>query len=170
MTIAKRSDRWTTRKCKQCGKEFEIRKCYVRRGQGKFCSTSCVTTYRNLRSNPSKKPEVRRKISKNHADVSGKNNPMHGMRGSLAPGYIDGRNKIRGDPWRKIALTHKERVCELCGGVPRNKRNLHVHHKDGNRKNNDLENLQVVCVWCHNNILHKRQRDEFGRFVSEEVV
>lgn len=26
---------------------------------------------------------------------------------------------------------------------------LDVHHIDGNRKNNSLENLRILCVWCH---------------------
>ena len=38
--------------CKQCGKEFYQYACYVKRGQGKFCSISCGVTYRNLTNNP----------------------------------------------------------------------------------------------------------------------
>lgn len=26
---------------------------------------------------------------------------------------------------------------------------LDVHHVDGNRKHNKIENLEVLCVWCH---------------------
>lgn len=26
---------------------------------------------------------------------------------------------------------------------------LDVHHRDGDRKNNKIENLEVLCVWCH---------------------
>lgn len=26
---------------------------------------------------------------------------------------------------------------------------LDVHHIDGNRGNNSLGNLEVLCVWCH---------------------
>ena len=26
---------------------------------------------------------------------------------------------------------------------------LDVHHKDSNRKNGTIENLEVLCVWCH---------------------
>lgn len=26
---------------------------------------------------------------------------------------------------------------------------LDVHHRDGNRSNNKLSNLEVLCVWCH---------------------
>lgn len=40
---------------------------------------------------------------------------------------------------------HKKSKCELCGST----RNLMVHHKDGNRKNNKPNNLQTLCWSCH---------------------
>jgi hypothetical protein len=44
--------------------------------------------------------------------------------------------------------THKCEVCELTEwrnhSIP-----LEVHHKDGNRTNNELENLQLLCCNCH---------------------
>ena len=45
----------------------------------------------------------------------------------------------------------KERKCEKCGNtkwmgdeIP-----LDLHHKDGNRFNNDLKNLEILCKNCH---------------------
>ena len=43
------------------------------------------------------------------------------------------------------------RKCEMCGletwmGQPIS---LEVHHKDGDRLNNDLSNLQLLCLNCH---------------------
>jgi 5-methylcytosine-specific restriction endonuclease McrA len=35
--------------------------------------------------------------------------------------------------------------CDLCGSIER----LHLHHKDRNRKNNDLSNIQLLCASCH---------------------
>ncbi len=45
----------------------------------------------------------------------------------------------------------KEHVCECClnsmwNGVPIP---LEVHHIDGDKNNNDLENLQLLCPNCH---------------------
>ena len=157
------------RTCLQCGKTFETHPSQIKRGGGKFCSTGCGTRYRNLTNNPSKREEVRRKISENHADVSGENNPMYGRRGPLAPSWRGGRKAIGGDIWRRIALTNKPPVCEVCGKQAEG-RKLHVHHIDKDHNNNDLSNLQVVCSWCHNNVIHKRKRDHLGRFTSEEVV
>ena len=41
----------------------------------------------------------------------------------------------------------KKDKCEWCGS----KKNLCVHHIDGNRYNNDLTNLITVCKRCHQN-------------------
>lgn len=48
---------------------------------------------------------------------------------------------------RKIAylIEGKEEKCELCGST----KNIDVHHKDGNYRNNSIENLIVVCRSCH---------------------
>lgn len=151
-----------------CGDEFYVYPSQIERGGGKFCSKSCAMTFRNKIDNPALRPEVRKKISQNHSDVSGKNNPMYGRKGSLAPAYIDGRNSIPGDVWRKKALINKPKKCEICGKEDEG-RGIHVHHKDKNRNNNDLDNLQVVCVKCHNNILHPKYRDNQGRFIREVV-
>lgn len=48
-------------------------------------------------------------------------------------------------------LNLKKRVCEVCcndkwlgNNIP-----LELHHVDGNNKNNNLKNLQVLCPNCH---------------------
>lgn len=45
----------------------------------------------------------------------------------------------------------KEKKCECCGReiwqskpIP-----LEVHHKDGNKYNNELDNLEILCPNCH---------------------
>ena len=57
-------------------------------------------------------------------------------------------NKIRIKLFREGL---KEKKCERCGlkewqgfGIP-----LELHHKDGNKKNNDLSNLEILCPNCH---------------------
>jgi hypothetical protein len=39
----------------------------------------------------------------------------------------------------------KADFCDLCGG----KEYLLIHHKDGNRRNNAIDNLQCLCKKCH---------------------
>lgn len=43
------------------------------------------------------------------------------------------------------ARKHRKPACERCGTADR----LHVHHKDGNFKNNDPANLETLCETCH---------------------
>ena len=45
----------------------------------------------------------------------------------------------------RIAKENLIQKCCLCGSI----KFLLVHHKDGNRKNNNLDNLMVVCKSCH---------------------
>lgn len=163
---------WQENVCILCGKTFPVRTSDVKRGKGKFCSIGCGTRFRNLTNNPTLNPEVRQKISVNHADISGINNPMFGKRGKLAPGYIDGRNKFSGDTYRGIALTNLPIKCSVCGKTQFNcTRTLHVHHKDGNRKKNYLSNLEILCVKCHNTIRHQQIHSLItGRFLSKEVM
>ena len=45
----------------------------------------------------------------------------------------------------------KENKCECCGletwlGLPVS---FHLHHVDGNRRNNNIENILVLCPLCH---------------------
>lgn len=146
-----------------CNNEFETYLCEIKKGGGKFCSRKCATTYRNIHNNPTKSADVRKKISLNHADVSGKNNPMYGKCGKEAPAYIDGRSSFKGEIYRKILLASgRKQVCEICETAE----NLQVHHRDKNHYNNNIDNLAWLCSKCHNTIAHKHLRDSQGRFIN----
>ena len=153
--------------CRYCGKEFEVCLSEVKKGGGKFCSRTCATTFRNKTDNPAWKEEVKNKISQNHADVSGKNNPMYNKRGKLSPSYIDGRNSFKGETYKKIYQAKGGVMkCKICGS----EESLHIHHIDGNHQNNDFKNLTCLCSFCHLTIAHSYSRDKCGRFVSAETI
>jgi hypothetical protein len=44
-------------------------------------------------------------------------------------------------------LAERGKVCERCGYDKYEI--LQVHHKDRNRRNNKLENLEIICPNCH---------------------
>ena len=52
----------------------------------------------------------------------------------------------------------KEKKCEKCKRIKWNGIDipLHLHHKDGDKTNNELCNLQILCANCHG------QTDNFG--------
>ena len=66
--------------------------------------------------------------------------------------YIKG-NSVQTNKLRKKLLKEglKEHICECClntmwNNVPIP---LEVHHKDGNKNNNHIDNLQLLCPNCH---------------------
>ena len=50
-----------------------------------------------------------------------------------------------------ISEGYKDYKCECCGISEWNNKDitLQLHHKDGNRNNNSLDNLQILCPNCH---------------------
>lgn len=58
------------------------------------------------------------------------------------------RDKVMGERALKIRLINQRgALCERCGY---NKIEiLHLHHKDRNRRNNELGNLELICPNCH---------------------
>ena len=58
------------------------------------------------------------------------------------------RDKVVAERMTKMQLLElRGGVCERCGYSKREI--LHVHHKDRNRNNNDLKNLELICPNCH---------------------
>ena len=62
--------------------------------------------------------------------------------------YPSQSNKFRK---RLFKEGYKEEKCEMCqltewlgGKLP-----LELHHKDGNKNNNSLDNLEIICPNCH---------------------
>lgn len=55
--------------------------------------------------------------------------------------------------WGFISRQYRESKdfeCEACGvSLAEHKRLLHVHHRDGNKVNNDPLNLISLCILCH---------------------
>lgn len=48
-------------------------------------------------------------------------------------------------PWKRF----KKDTCESCGFVPVNPCQLDVDHVDGDKKNNNEDNLMTLCANCH---------------------
>lgn len=73
---------------------------------------------------------------------------------------------------------YKECRCEKCGITTwlGEKAPLEIHHIDGDRKNNRLENLQILCANCHsftetfcgkNNLIHKQKRKNNAKLAEQ---
>ena len=71
---------------------------------------------------------------------------------------------------QKKVLLRSRGKCEICGfDFAKHDVKPHIHHKDGNPKNNKVSNLIVVCPNCHSK-LHKWKivkEEDFWGFVTK---
>lgn len=99
------------------------------------------------------------KISRNHADVSGKNNPMYGKRGNLHPAWKGGISKendilrkgLEARVWRVAVFTRDDYTCQACGDRKSGK--LNADHIKPWSTHPDLryaiDNGRTLCEPCH---------------------
>lgn len=151
-------------KCRICGKEFYVKPNHLRRGWGKYCSRKCLAKAQ-LRGKFVYCDQCGKKIWRAPAQLkrpkSGKffcskscqtlwRNKFYS--GSNHPFWKGGIRSYR-DKYKKILL--KAKVLPVCSRCSYNNEIvLAVHHKDGNRKNNNPENLEWLCRNCHY-LIHK---------------
>ena len=88
-----------------------------------------------------------------NGNQSGKGIPKNGNKYMPLVEYLIDSTNIQSNKIREKLLRegYKENKCENCGltewlGQPIP---LELHHKDGDRNNNTLENYQLLCPNCH---------------------
>ncbi len=147
MTVYKRN-------CKYCNK-FYI-------GWGKeFCSRACVNRY-VLKGKPSNSPSTWRK-----GNVSGSNHPQ----------WKGGKSRL--GEYMSIRVGHKKYQLEHRYVMEKHinrklSRNEHVHHINGNKLDNRIENLEIIDASSHSKHhrskdKHLYKRDKLGRYVKRHL-
>ena len=137
--------------------------------------------------------KTRLKISLNHANVSGSNNPMFDIhrfgkdapnfnkkhpglnKGNKNPSWIDGRSYFPYPPEFNEKLREKIRkrdgyICKKCSMNQKEHydkygRNLEIHHIDYNSQNCEEENLITLCKGC--NLEVNQNRDIWEKKFNE---
>jgi len=149
-----------TKNCLNCNKEFEASIYEHRRGNAKFCSISCSSMF--YQENNRHKPNVvcafcGKQFYKNESgqrkSKSGlffcsrvckdKAQRIGGIKEIQPPHYGD-----HSCSYRDFALRNFEHKCMRCN-YDSHIAALIVHHKDRDRSNNKLDNLEILCANCH---------------------
>lgn len=147
--------------CKSCNSPFFTTRGEVNRGNGKYCSLSCSSTAR-LKARTIPSPNVKcstcgipfykspSKITKSksslyfccreHKDQAQK---IGGIKEIQPHHYGTGHSR-----YREKAFKFLPNKCNRCG-YNRYISILDVHHIDKNRKNSNLDNLEILCRNCH---------------------
>ena len=142
--------------CKICNKKFYAKPRHIKIGWGKYCSDKCKfegqkrgkivkcdncgnTLYRTPKDFSRSKNGLFFCSRSCHASWRNKNIRV----GKSHPNWLTGVSTYR----RLLLKNAKEIKCENCYFL--DERVLVVHHKDGNRQNNELSNLELLCRNCH---------------------
>lgn len=147
--------------CAFCGKDVTRYPSQIKGKRAVFCSRPCAAKYSRKDLNPEKYAEYR-DFTNNAArfsELARKNNPTkmtpevrEKLRNArLGAGEGKGYGKLYGK------LEHRAVVEQALGRELRS--DEVVHHKDGNKRNNTLDNLQVMTQAEHTR-LHAHQRRE----------
>jgi hypothetical protein len=132
--------------CLQCGKEIQKAECLVKRGEGKFCNRSCAAKHNNCKK-PKRQPEGKCAICNAPIPIKWKFCKEHKPK-KKAIEELKSFGSVRARIFKE-----RGRKCEVCGWEKPNPFTgiipVQVDHVDGNRDNNLLSNLKVLCPSCH---------------------
>lgn len=151
-------------KCDNCGKGTWKKKSNIKTNPGTFCCRGCENEWKRTGqdfdcANPSCTERVWRTASEQRRSKSGEyfcsrscativNNSRH-KSGKNHGNWMGGDATYRDRAIRYYGAKCSNSSCEIgIAGVDVPVEMLDVHHIKG-RKNHLLENLEVLCVWCH---------------------
>lgn len=149
------------RRCNECNTSYEAEKRYLDRDQGQFCSRSCSSSHhakarsKKLEPNCScatcgktfyKSPSRMKASKSGWVFCSRLCKEMQQTTGGLLelPHYGTGTWV----DYRSLGIDAFGAKCQRCE-YSRYPQVLQVHHKDRDRSNNKIDNLEVLCPTCH---------------------
>lgn len=131
-------------------------------------------------NHPTKRPEVRKILSENHADFSGDKNPNYGatwMIGKGNPNWLGGLES-QGYAYEFNEILKREirkrdnYECQNCGMTEEEhlkeyNEKLHIHHIDYDKMNINKDNLLTLCLKC--NIKANYNRDSWTKYFTKGI-
>ena len=142
-------------KCRICGKEFYVKPSHLRRGWGKYCSKKCQNKGQ-LKGRFVYCSQCGKKIWRIPRDLKHSKSGKFFCSKSCQAKW---RNKVYAGPkhsfwdggismYRRMLIEKGiPRICARC--KCKDERILSVHHRDKNRRNNEIKNLTWLCLNCH---------------------
>jgi hypothetical protein len=160
--------RFIQKPCKFCNKSFLAETKELNRGFGLFCSRACSGKH-----NGEKRREKFEKLNKPNVSCAQCSKPFYksiakqsqsrsglffctrackdiaqrigGIREIMPPHYGVTKSVTS---YRKVALRNLPHICNRCSfeSIPKI---LQVHHKDRDKTNSALSNLEILCPNCH---------------------
>lgn len=141
--------------CKQCGNNFSCRESFVKRGYGFFCSKECRNNSFSTKLTKScgfcsKPVNVRpSQLKKSKSGLVFCNRLCKEKAQRLENKIIVVSNYKNGlSQYRTLAFRLHKNQCNRCG-YNKHLEILDVHHKDRDRNNNSIDNLEILCPNCH---------------------
>lgn len=142
--MGERYTRKTNTQCVVCKTPIYRRPIEIRRGKV-FCSSACYGLS-SRKENPCLVCGTAILASKNKKTCS--RSCANTQRAGIKYKVGGPRDKVKDQRMIKLRLIAKKgKCCERCGYAKLEI--LHVHHRDRNRNNNHLSNLELICPNCH---------------------
>lgn len=180
--------------CDYCGKEFNIKPSQLKKQKTACCSKQCSNKLKEIIYKGENNPNYNNR---------GFNNPLFkGEKTMTDDGYIliympdhpfsNNSGRIREHRYIAEKYLAKEEHLILFNGIYVLNPNLDVHHKDGDKTNNNIDNLEILtrnehakihqgykhreftvvktCKNCGNDYVVIKSRDDSSYFCSQECV
>ena len=155
--------------CDHCKSKFNKKPSQIALTKSNFCSRKCFSEHNKTaetitqecgycgKNVTRKASDIRKTKNKSGIIYCNKNCAASHKTGIRSTNWKGGNYS-----YRKRALREYNSSCSRCGYNEYIKV-LQVHHVDHDRRNNDIENLEVLCPTCHtveHLILYKSNRDK----------
>lgn len=152
--------------CEYCGKQWTTTRSEENRRGAKTCSVVCRNAQIGEKlKNRTFSDDTLRKMSESQQNktltAEHRANIGKGVAGSRNRFWKDGRSYDKDDYGGLFTETLKTTVrrrdgnfCQECNTTTAH--DLHVHHIDDNKLNNDIDNLISLCQRCHSVIHHTK--------------
>ncbi len=158
-------------KCVICANIFKVKKCYVnvKTLNNRCCSDKCKKDFKKLNSinkeyicSGCSRIFFGYRHNKTHLKFCSQDCSKKFMRGEQSPFFSNGATVTSGGyrailVGEKYILEHRLIMEEHLGR--KLERDEHIHHKDGDKLNNKLENLELMSTVEHSRLHHKLRRN-----------